>query len=88
MGHLRGGSGFVRVDRVFALLIESGLIYCCIWVCPTSGVVIEEGFTTLFQIIYCTSTFGVLPSTSFTLIVFVSVSIAHGFLLVHYTFGV
>jgi hypothetical protein len=25
----------VRVDRVFALLIESGFIYCCIWVCPT-----------------------------------------------------
>ena len=27
----------MRVDRVFALLIESGLIYCCVWVCPTSG---------------------------------------------------
>jgi len=30
--NLRGGSGCVRVDRVFALLIESGLIYGCLWV--------------------------------------------------------
>jgi len=22
----------VRVDRLFALLIESGLVYCCIWI--------------------------------------------------------
>ncbi|KAF8266788.1 hypothetical protein EI94DRAFT_133506 [Lactarius quietus] len=29
--HLCEGSGFVRVDRVFALFVESGLIYCCIW---------------------------------------------------------
>jgi hypothetical protein len=33
--HLCEESGSVRVDRVFALLIESGFIYCCIWVCPT-----------------------------------------------------
>jgi len=52
--HLREGSRFLRIDRVFALLIESGLIYCLIW------------------IIYCISTFGVIPSPSFTLIVFVS----------------
>lgn len=29
--HLREGSVFFRVDRVFALLIESGLVYCCVW---------------------------------------------------------
>jgi hypothetical protein len=34
--HLCGGSGSMRVDRVFTLLIESAFIYCCIWVCPTS----------------------------------------------------
>ena len=27
----------MKVNRVFALLIESGLIYCCTWVCLTSG---------------------------------------------------
>jgi hypothetical protein len=61
--HLCEGSGFVRVDRVFALLIESGLIYCCIW------------------ILYWISTFGVIPSPGFTVIVFVSVSILPVFLL-------
>ncbi|KAN0129144.1 hypothetical protein V8E53_013015 [Lactarius tabidus] len=30
--HLCGGSGSLRVDRVFALLVESGFIYCCIWI--------------------------------------------------------
>ncbi|KAF8262035.1 hypothetical protein EI94DRAFT_1789158 [Lactarius quietus] len=30
--HLFEGSVFVRADRVSALLIESGLIYCCIWI--------------------------------------------------------
>ncbi|KAH9173221.1 hypothetical protein EDB89DRAFT_747202 [Lactarius sanguifluus] len=30
--HLGEGSGSVRVERVFALLIESGFIYCCPWI--------------------------------------------------------
>ncbi|KAH8991842.1 hypothetical protein EDB86DRAFT_1531661 [Lactarius hatsudake] len=30
--HLGGGSGSLRVERVFALLIESGFIYCCVWI--------------------------------------------------------
>ncbi|KAI9428947.1 hypothetical protein H4582DRAFT_2090487 [Lactarius indigo] len=30
--HLGEGTGSVRVDRVFALLIESGFIYCCAWI--------------------------------------------------------
>jgi hypothetical protein len=83
--HLREGGGIVivRVDRIFALLIESGLIYCIVWVCLTSAGVIAEWFTILFQIMYCISTFGVVPSPSLTLIVFVSVSTAclHGFLI-------
>ncbi|KAF8266783.1 hypothetical protein EI94DRAFT_133400 [Lactarius quietus] len=46
--HLFEGSGFVRVDRVFALLIESGLIYCCIWIfymISLFGVLPNPGFT-------------------------------------------
>lgn len=35
--HLYEGSGFLRVNRLIALLIESGVIYCFIWVCPTSS---------------------------------------------------
>ncbi|KAI9433492.1 hypothetical protein H4582DRAFT_983858 [Lactarius indigo] len=30
--HLGEGSGSVRVERAFALLIESGFIYCCLWI--------------------------------------------------------
>ncbi|KAF8259275.1 hypothetical protein EI94DRAFT_662411 [Lactarius quietus] len=30
--HLFESGGFVRADRIFSLLIESGLIYCCIWI--------------------------------------------------------
>jgi hypothetical protein len=80
--HLREGSRFFRVDRVFALLIESGIIYCCIWimiwVCPTSGSIFAEGFTTLLQV--WRPPFGMLPSPGLNIIVFISVSIAHVFL--------
>ncbi|KAH8993737.1 hypothetical protein EDB92DRAFT_377444 [Lactarius akahatsu] len=30
--HLGEATGSVKVERVFALLIESGFIYCCLWV--------------------------------------------------------
>ncbi|KAN0129150.1 hypothetical protein V8E53_013021 [Lactarius tabidus] len=53
--HLCGGSGPVRVDRLFALLIESGFIYCCIWACPTF--ILAEGFTELLQILFVISAF-------------------------------
>ncbi|KAN0129157.1 hypothetical protein V8E53_013028 [Lactarius tabidus] len=46
--HLCGGSGSMRVDRVFALLIESGFIYCCIWILygiSAFGVFLDPGFT-------------------------------------------
>ena len=79
--HLREGRRFVRVDRVFALLIESGLIYCCIWVCPTSGGAFAEGFTALLQISYWISMLGVLPFPGFTVIVLVSVSTSRVFCL-------
>jgi len=45
--HLREGRRFVRVDRVFALLIESGLIYSFIWILYwiSLGVLHFPGFT-------------------------------------------
>jgi len=48
MDHLHGGSRFLRFERVFALLIESGLIYCCIWilyVISMFGFLPNAGFT-------------------------------------------
>jgi len=48
--HLCEGKGSVRVDRVFALLIESGLIYCCIWIyywISRSTGLPDPGFTTI-----------------------------------------
>jgi len=52
-GYLREGSGFVRVDRAFALLIESGLIYCCFWIyywISTFGVLPCPGFTAMILV--------------------------------------
>ena len=72
----------MRVDRVFALLIESGFIYCCIWVCPTSRSVDAQrsGFTAQLQILYLISAFQVLPDPGFTVmdavLLFISVSTA------------
>jgi len=40
----------VRVDRVFALFVESGLIYCCIWILyliSAFGVLPCPGFTVI-----------------------------------------
>ena len=73
----------MRVDRVFALLIESGLIYCCVWVRPTSRRVnaATEVLTIVLQILYWISTFGALPNPGLTVIAFVSVSNAHVLLL-------
>jgi len=50
MGHLCEGGGFMRVDRVFALLIESGIIYCCIWIVywiSRLGLLLDPGFTAM-----------------------------------------
>ncbi|KAF8264776.1 hypothetical protein EI94DRAFT_1787843 [Lactarius quietus] len=72
--HLFERSGFVRTDRIFALFIESGLIYCCIWVCPTSRSVNArgKGYTKLLQVFYLISLFGVIPNPGFTLMALVS----------------
>jgi len=48
--HLCEGSRSVRVDRVFALLIESGFIYCCIWILyliSAFQVLPDPGFTVM-----------------------------------------
>jgi len=48
--HLCEGRRSVRVDRVFPLLIESGLIYCCIWIyywISKSTRLPDPGFTAL-----------------------------------------
>jgi len=57
--HLRKRSVSVRFERVFALLIESGLIYCCIWILylvSTMGVFPSPGLTiiALFSGLYPT----------------------------------
>jgi hypothetical protein len=80
MGHLCEGSGFVRIDRVFPLLIESGLIYFSIWVCSTSTSVLTEVFTTLSQLLYWISLFGLVLNPGFTTMAFFSVSAARAFL--------
>ncbi|KAF8262707.1 hypothetical protein EI94DRAFT_1742934 [Lactarius quietus] len=48
--HLSEGSGFVRTEKVFSLLIESGLIYCCVWILyliSSFGVLPYPGFSPL-----------------------------------------
>jgi hypothetical protein len=45
--HLCAGGGSLRIDRVFALLVESGFVYCCIWVLyaiSAFGVFLDPGF--------------------------------------------
>ena len=71
----------MRVERVFALLIESGFVYCCLWVRLTpEAYILAEGFTVLFQILYLISAFRVLPEPGFTVmdavLLFTSVSSA------------
>ena len=86
--HLYGGSGSLRVDRVFALLIESGFIYCCIWVC--APFILADGFAELFQILYVISAFQVMSNLGFivmdAVLLFISVSSAtlHIFLSTEY----
>ncbi|KAI9450470.1 hypothetical protein BJY52DRAFT_176724 [Lactarius psammicola] len=52
--HLGEGSGSVRVERVFALLIESGFLYCCPWILyliSAFNVIPEPGFTVLYDVL-------------------------------------
>ncbi|KAH9053133.1 hypothetical protein EDB87DRAFT_1711764 [Lactarius vividus] len=58
--HLGEGTGSVRVEKVFALLIESGFLYCCLWS------IFAKGFTALSQVLYLVSALNVIPQPSFT----------------------
>ncbi|KAH8991857.1 hypothetical protein EDB86DRAFT_2933376 [Lactarius hatsudake] len=65
--HLGEGTGSVRVDRVFALLIESGFIYCCLWVCPApiSVYACRRAHCAISDCILI-SAFNVMPNPGFT----------------------
>ncbi|KAH9026224.1 hypothetical protein EDB84DRAFT_1677720 [Lactarius hengduanensis] len=52
--HLGNGTGSMRVDRVFALLIESGFLYCCLWIVyliSALDVIPPPGFTVMDDIL-------------------------------------
>ncbi|KAH9006689.1 hypothetical protein EDB83DRAFT_2532847 [Lactarius deliciosus] len=52
--YLGEGSGSVRVERAFALLIESGFIYCCLWVLylfSAFHVIPRPGFTVMEDVL-------------------------------------
>jgi hypothetical protein len=64
--HLGEGSVSMRVEKVLALLVESGFVYCCVWVCITVAESTyicgrDSRFTILMQILYPISAFGILP---------------------------
>ncbi|KAI9439104.1 hypothetical protein H4582DRAFT_2075759 [Lactarius indigo] len=59
--HLGEGTGSVRVDRVFALLIESGFLYCCAWIIYTiSAFGMISGFVVIEHILFFIS--GLYPT--------------------------
>jgi hypothetical protein len=71
----------MRVEKVLALLIESGFVYCCIWVCATTAEgtnTCVEAFITLMQILYIISVFGVFPEPGFTVMDSILVFVAVG----------
>ncbi|KAI9450473.1 hypothetical protein BJY52DRAFT_176850 [Lactarius psammicola] len=52
--HLGEAGGSVRVERVFALLIESGFIYCCLWILylvSAFSAMPEPGFSVLDDVL-------------------------------------
>jgi len=64
-GHLGEGSGFARVDRVFALLIESGFVYCCVWILYLISAfwrVPDQGFTFIIMSSVVPFVAGVYPT--------------------------
>ena len=38
------GSVSMRVEKVLALLIESGFVYCCFWVCIRADWLLERTY--------------------------------------------
>ncbi|KAH9058116.1 hypothetical protein EDB87DRAFT_952879 [Lactarius vividus] len=67
--HLGEGSVSMRVERVFALLIESGFVYCCLWILyliSAFRVMPEPGFTVMDAVLLFTS--GLYPTLIFILV--------------------
>ncbi|KAI9450474.1 hypothetical protein BJY52DRAFT_1356565 [Lactarius psammicola] len=67
--HLSEASGSVRVGRVFALLIESGFLYSCLWILflvSAFGLIPEPGFTIMQGVLLVTS--GLYPTLIITLV--------------------
>ncbi|KAH8985016.1 hypothetical protein EDB92DRAFT_1390488 [Lactarius akahatsu] len=61
--HLGEGSGSVRAERVFALLIESGFIYCCLWILyliSAFGVILPPAFVIMNHVLVFAS--GLYPT--------------------------
>jgi hypothetical protein len=74
----------MRVEKVLAILIESGLVYCFLWVCffRRTNTRIPRVFHQTLQILYLVSAFRVFPEPFFTVmdavLLFVSVSTPDG----------
>ncbi|KAI9439091.1 hypothetical protein H4582DRAFT_113058 [Lactarius indigo] len=67
--HLGEASRSVRVERVFALLIESGFIYCCLWIVyliSAFNVMPDPGFTVMNNVLLIVS--GLYPTLIITLV--------------------
>jgi hypothetical protein len=67
--HLGEGSVSTRVEKVLALLVESGFVYCCLWVRITASESTRmcwRRITTSLQILYMVSAYDVFPYQGFT----------------------
>ncbi|KAH9014579.1 hypothetical protein EDB83DRAFT_2321463 [Lactarius deliciosus] len=76
--HLGEGNGSVRVERVFALLIESGFLYCCPWILyfiSAFGVIPEPGFAVMDGVVLYAS--GSYPTLVIILVAMQKSSIEH-----------
>jgi len=76
------GSVPMRVEKVLALLIESGFLYCCLWVRitekGTGTYAYTRELTIRMQVLYLISAFRVFPEPGFvvmdSVLLFASVS--------------
>lgn len=67
--HLSRDSAAIRVEKVLAMLVESGFVYCCIWVRTNLSFFLFYLFPKLIrwdaQVLYLISTYRVLPDPWF-----------------------
>ncbi|KAH9026508.1 hypothetical protein EDB85DRAFT_169180 [Lactarius pseudohatsudake] len=67
--HLSGANRSVRTERVFALLIESGFIYCCVWIVyliSAFALIPVPGFTVMGDVLLFVA--GLYPTLIITLV--------------------